>query len=119
MRLATVVERALETAGPGIEEKGHAVSVTVDPGLAVDGDGARLEQMLENLLGNASKYTPPGGHIAIVAERHGDEAVVTITDDGVGLAPGMLPYVFDTFTQAERGLDRREGGLVIGPITER
>jgi CheY-like chemotaxis protein len=77
-------------------------------------DPTRLEQILDNLLSNAAKYTKPGGRIEVSAERQGDEAVLRVRDTGVGISPEMLPRVFDLFAQAERSLDRAEGGLGIG-----
>ena len=113
--VASVVDRALETTRPQVEEGRHTVSVAVEPAdLEIDADPARLEQLLENLLGNAAKYTPPGGSIAVTAERNGDEVCIAVRDSGVGLEPDMLARVFDLFAQADRGLDRRQGGLGIG-----
>jgi CheY-like chemotaxis protein len=70
--------------------------------------------VISNLLNNAAKYTPPGGSIAVVAERRGDDAVVRVTDSGGGIAPALLPHVFDLFVQGERTLDRTTGGLGLG-----
>ena len=70
--------------------------------------------MLANLLNNAAKYTEPGGRIALEAGREGDEAVVRVRDNGIGIAPELLPRVFDLFAQADRSLDRCQGGLGIG-----
>jgi len=113
--IASVVDRALETTRALIDESRHVVTVSVDPpDLTVDGDAARLEQLLENLLTNAVKYTPPGGRIAIGAVREGHRVRIGVRDSGVGLDAAMLPRVFDLFTQADRALDRRQGGLGIG-----
>src|SRR5262249_44702167 len=67
-----------------------------------------------NLLNNAAKYTEPGGRIELEAGREGDEAVVRVRDTGIGIEPDLLPRVFDMFTQADRALDRSQGGLGIG-----
>jgi CheY-like chemotaxis protein len=67
-----------------------------------------------NLLGNSIKYTDPGGRIRVRAAREGDEAIVEVTDNGIGIAPSMLPKIFDLFVQAERRVDRSVGGVGIG-----
>jgi PAS domain S-box-containing protein len=113
--LAAVVERAVETTRPLLEGRRHALEVAVAAdGLDVEGDPARLEQVVVNLLTNAAKYTEPGGRVALHAERRGEEVVLCVRDSGIGIAPDMLGRVFDLFAQAERGLDRTEGGLGIG-----
>ena len=70
--------------------------------------------MLANLLNNAAKYVPPGGRIELSVAREGGEAVVRVKDTGIGIAPEVLPHVFDLFVQSERALDRSQGGLGIG-----
>ena len=89
--------------------------VTLDgPPVYVDGDPARLEQIVNNLLDNALKYTPPGGRVTVTTEVVGDEAVLCVRDNGQGIDPALLPRVFDLFVQAPQGLDRAEGGLGLG-----
>jgi CheY-like chemotaxis protein len=78
------------------------------------GDAVRLEEVIVNLLSNAAKYTPEGGDIWLSIEEEGDEVVVRVRDTGVGIAPDLLPQIFDLFTQAQRTLDRSQGGLGIG-----
>ncbi|QNB00049.1 hybrid sensor histidine kinase/response regulator [Massilia sp. Se16.2.3] len=114
--LGTVVRGAIEQARPLIDARGHQLSVAFDgSGLIVDGDRTRLVQVLSNLLNNAAKYTPPGGRIALVVTANGDASVtVAVRDSGIGIAPDMLPHVFDLFTQAERTPDRSQGGLGLG-----
>jgi len=113
--LADVLARAVEAARPSIEEKGHALALAVGPGpLPAEADPTRLEQVFVNLLANAAKYTDPGGKITLAAAREGDDLVVRVGDDGVGIGPEMLPRVFDLFAQVERSLDRSQGGLGIG-----
>jgi CheY-like chemotaxis protein len=73
-----------------------------------------LEQVLTNLLNNAAKYTPAGGHIRVAIQRDGDDAVVRVRDTGAGISTEFLPHVFDLFSQAQRSLDRSQGGLGIG-----
>jgi CheY-like chemotaxis protein/anti-sigma regulatory factor (Ser/Thr protein kinase) len=80
----------------------------------LNADAARLEQVLVNLLTNAAKYTDEGGHIWLTITRDGDECTMRVRDDGVGIAPELLPRIFDLFTQAQRLLDRSQGGLGIG-----
>ena len=80
----------------------------------MDADPARLEQVVGNLLNNAAKYTDPGGRIWVTAAETGGQAEIRVRDTGVGLSPELLPRVFDLFTQAERTLDRSQGGLGIG-----
>jgi CheY-like chemotaxis protein len=82
--------------------------------LSLDADEARLSQVVANLLTNAAKYTPMGGHIEIEARREGPELVLEVRDDGNGIAPELLPRIFDLFVQGRRSMDRGEGGLGIG-----
>src|SRR5262249_6382990 len=80
----------------------------------VDADPTRLQQVVGNLLSNAGKYTDPGGHILLTARQEGSELLLRVRDTGIGIAPDMLPVIFDLFVQAERRLDRSQGGLGIG-----
>ena len=82
--------------------------------LWVDGDPTRLQQIQVNLLNNASKYTPHGGHVKLVVTSEGPNAVIRVVDDGVGIATDMLDTVFDLFVQSKRTLERSEGGLGVG-----
>jgi CheY-like chemotaxis protein/two-component sensor histidine kinase len=113
--LATAVQRAIEGSRSTIEERGQRLhaSVPSEP-LPVSGDLTRLIQVVGNLLHNASKYTPEGGNIWIEASAESDRAVVRVRDDGIGLPAELIPHVFDLFTQADRSLDRSQGGLGIG-----
>ena len=77
-------------------------------------DPGRLEQVLVNLLSNASKYTDRGGNIALVVAPDEEHVVIRVSDNGIGIARGLLARIFDPFIQAERSLDRAEGGLGIG-----
>ena len=113
--LASVVDQAVAANRPAIDERGHELSVGVPDGEErLEADPTRLEQVLANLLTNAAKYTDPGGHIRLDARREGDEVVIRVGDTGIGIAPEMLPKVFDMFVQIERRLDRSQGGLGIG-----
>jgi CheY-like chemotaxis protein/nitrogen-specific signal transduction histidine kinase len=91
----------------------HAVSLETSPAW-VDADETRMEQVLSNLVGNALKYTPPGGAVSIRVGPDGDRAILQVVDTGAGIPPGLLDRVFDLFVQGERTLDRAEGGLGIG-----
>ena len=101
---------------PLIEERGHTLDVRLPADdVRVDADPARLEQVVVNLLTNAAKYTEPGGRIERrVRAPTATDAVLRVRDNGIGIAPDMLPRVFDLFAQADRGLDRAQGGLGIG-----
>jgi signal transduction histidine kinase len=103
-----------ETIQPQSNRKEHAVAESVpEEPVWVEGDPLRLEQVIVNLLNNAVKYTDAGGHIQVTLRRQGHEALLHVCDDGVGIAPGMLPRIFDLFTQADRSLDRAQGGWVL------
>ena len=80
----------------------------------VEGDAVRIEQIVSNIIGNAVKYTPPGGHIKVSVGVEGQDAVLRVEDDGFGIAPELLPRIFELFVQGERTLDRAQGGLGIG-----
>ncbi len=109
------VVQAVETCRSVAEQRGHqlVISVPEEPAPA-EVDAARLQQILGNLLGNAVKYTPPGGRIAITLKLDGASAVIAVRDNGIGIPPELLPRVFDLFTQGNRSLARAEGGLGIG-----
>jgi PAS domain S-box-containing protein len=113
--LTEIVAQAVEASRSRMDAHGHSLihQPAPDP-LLMSGDAARLGQVLENLLANAAKYTPPGGTVTVTAERDGGEAVITVADTGVGIDATMLPRVFDLFAQADTSLDRSEGGLGIG-----
>src|SRR5207237_6298420 len=80
----------------------------------LQGDPERLVQVIANLLNNAAKYTGKGGQIRLTARRSGDEVVISVRDTGIGIAPEVLPRIFDLFVQADRSLARSQGGLGIG-----
>ena len=112
--LAEVTARAIEIASPIFEQQRHQLSADVPRDLFVVGDAARLAQVFSNLLTNAAKYTPPGGHITVGGLRHGDEISLFVRDTGVGLAPDFIPRVFDLFVQGRQAIDRAQGGLGLG-----
>lgn len=113
--LAAIVDYAIQAISPFIQERGHELSISLpaEP-VRLEADPTRLEQILCNLLNNAAKYTPRGRHIWLTAQREGDEAVLRVRDDGVGIPHELLSHVFDLFMQADRSLDRSQGGLGIG-----
>jgi PAS domain S-box-containing protein len=114
--LRDVIEKAIEMASPLIERRQHQLVVeTPADRLYVHGDEARLAQVLSNLLTNAARYTNPGGRILVAAEGVGDEVAIRVKDNGMGIAPELLPRIFDLFMQGSaQSLDRAEGGLGLG-----
>jgi signal transduction histidine kinase len=113
--LAAVVRAASEAARRSAEASRHELTVRLPPGpLLLEGDPARLGQVVGNLLDNAIHFTPPGGRVDVCAEAAEGVAVLRVRDSGVGIPPGMLPYVFDVFAQAGRLPGRPAGGLGLG-----
>ncbi|MDG3008199.1 PAS domain-containing hybrid sensor histidine kinase/response regulator [Paludisphaera mucosa] len=110
-----VVERAAQAVRPQLAAKSQALDLALDEGpLPVDADPTRLEQVLVNLLANASKYTDASGRIAIVARAEGGRATLRVEDDGIGIAPGDLGRIFELFGQVDDSIARSHGGLGIG-----
>jgi PAS domain S-box-containing protein len=115
MLLQSVLREAIDMVKPRLDERGHRLEFLAPAvPIAIAADGQRLHQVFTNLLGNAIKYTPDGGRIWVKATIEEDEAVARVQDDGLGIAPDMLPRIFDLFTQAEVSRTRAEGGLGIG-----
>jgi PAS domain S-box-containing protein len=115
VKLSEVLAAALETSRPTIEGQRHVLTVSQpeDP-IWLDADLTRLAQVFANLLNNSAKYTEPGGAIELAANADDREVTVTVRDRGIGIAPDLLPHVFDMFVQADRSLERAQGGLGIG-----
>lgn len=113
--LGAILQAAIESSRPFVESARHEL-VLQGPAesLIVEGDSVRLTQVFANLINNAAKYTDVGGHIWIDAVAQGNEAVVTVRDDGIGIEPEHLTTVFDMFTQVNRSNRRTQGGLGIG-----
>lgn len=110
-----VVENAVETVRPLIDQRRHELSVSLPKqAIWINADAVRLEQVVVNLLTNAAKYTEHGGRIWLTLQQEGEEAVLRVRDTGVGIAPENLPRIFELFTQAAQTLDRSQGGLGIG-----
>jgi len=113
--VSSAVSRALDATRSLIEGRRHELSVVLpDEPVHVLADAVRLEQVLVNLLTNAAKYTDPGGRIAVQVQRTGGSVKLCVRDNGTGIAPQMLDRVWHIFQQAERTLDRAQGGLGIG-----
>jgi signal transduction histidine kinase len=109
------IQLAIETAEPLIRSKAHRLTVTQTLGpIYVSADKLRLGQCMANVLVNSAKYTPDGGEICIRSYVDGPHVMVEFQDNGIGIAPEFLPRIFDLFAQAERGLDRSQGGLGVG-----
>jgi PAS domain S-box-containing protein len=115
LSMADVLQSALETSQPLIDERNQQLKLDLTPEeLLVNGDSTRLSQILSNLLNNAAKYTEQGGRIRLSLRRHGDQAEVTVEDNGVGIPLSMQAHVFDMFTQVDRTIEKSQGGLGIG-----
>ncbi|OAI55090.1 hypothetical protein AYO44_02825 [Planctomycetaceae bacterium SCGC AG-212-F19] len=113
--LRDVIERAVETAMPTIDAQGHELvrALPTTP-VMVEADSVRLAQVVANLLTNAAKYTDQPGPITVALAQEGPTAVLRVTDTGVGIAPALLPQIFDLFVQGDRSVARTQGGLGIG-----
>lgn len=111
--MASLVGACLDTFRATGRTAGYRIDVDLAPNW-VDGDPTRLEQIATNLIDNALKYTPSGGSIDIRIGSEDDEVLLTVSDTGVGIAPDLLPHVFDVFVQGTISLDRAQGGLGIG-----
>ena len=113
--LSLIVTNAVEASRPAIESENHqlTVSLPTEP-VYLEADLTRLAQVLQNLLNNAAKYTPPGGRIELHAGFDGHSVAIRVVDSGIGIPREMLPRVFDMFTQVDRSIERSSGGLGIG-----
>ena len=110
-----IVASALASCRPLIEARRHRVDLELpEDEVRVDADPTRLSQIVFNLVSNAVKYTPEGGYIGISVTREPAAAVLRVRDTGIGIAPELLPHVFDLFVQGHRSLDRADAGLGIG-----
>ena len=113
--LAEVVTNAVETARPVIDGAEHHLEVVLPPEqVLLDADLTRLAQVLGNLLTNAGKFTPKGGHITLTAELQDETVLVAVEDDGIGVRPESLSTIFDMFSQVDHSVERSTGGLGIG-----
>jgi signal transduction histidine kinase len=116
-----IIERAVESARPWLDQRRHELTVTLPPQpLLVHADAARLEQVFVNLLANAAKYTDEGGGVAMTVTVEGpdgqlpEECAVRVRDTGIGIAPELIPHLFELFTQADHSPGNSQGSLGIG-----
>jgi CheY-like chemotaxis protein len=115
IELASSVNHAVEAARPSCESGGVELKATLPKQpIYLNGDPARLSQIIGNLLNNACKFTDRGGRIDLDVERTNGHAVISVRDTGIGIAESQIPYVFDMFVQADTSLERASGGLGIG-----
>lgn len=115
LEVGEIIEHAAETVQPLVREKSHRLIISKPfTAIHVSGDRVRLVQCVGNLLHNAVKYTDPGGEIEVRVQLEGSEVAIEVRDNGGGIAPELLPHVFDLFVQSDRALDRSQGGLGIG-----
>jgi len=113
--LGAAIERSVESIRHQVDARSQTLEVKLaDDPIWIDADPTRLDQILSNLLTNAAKYTDPNGRIRLSAEQKGGTAEIRVVDNGVGITPDFLPRIFDLFAQADRSLDRSQGGLGIG-----
>ncbi|HXO22605.1 MAG TPA: PAS domain S-box protein [Thermoanaerobaculia bacterium] len=113
--LADVISSAVETVRPALVAGGRELTVFLSPEpILLDADLTRLAQVFGNLLNNSAKYTERGGHIWLTATPEGDQVLVTVRDDGIGIPAAALANVFDIFNQVDRSVERSTGGLGIG-----
>jgi signal transduction histidine kinase len=113
--LAVVLVEAVEALRGPVEERGHELSLTLPAGsLLIQGDADRLAQVVTNLVWNAAKFTPAGGHVGVTLTREAEEAVIRVRDDGIGIAPAMRDRIFRLFTRAAPPGDTGRGiGLTV------
>lgn len=113
--LPAVLRAGVETARALARDKGVAIRESIDPNVdVVNADGSRLQQVVSNLVNNAVKFTPTGGQVTVDLKRIGDEVQIVVSDTGIGIDPGLLPYIFDRFTQGEGASTRTAAGLGLG-----
>ncbi len=113
--VSEVVAKGIELASPILEQREHELTIAVDRGLIIEGDSARLAQVVSNLVVNAAKYTETHGRIAVSAAREEGQVVIRVRDNGIGIEPEMLPRIFDSFVQERQALDRSHGRARPGP----
>jgi PAS domain S-box-containing protein len=115
VKLQDVIAEALEVSRPLIDEREHGLTVSEPPrAIHLEADRVRLAQAITNLLNNSAKYTQRGGRIELIAERDGDQAVITVRDNGDGVAPEMLPRLFEMFVQVNASAEPAQRGLGVG-----
>jgi signal transduction histidine kinase/CheY-like chemotaxis protein len=113
--LAKIVQSAIDVSAPLIAASQHRLEVVLpEPPVFLQADVVRLAQVIANLLNNAAKYTSPGGHIRLAVTKTGEEVVISVTDNGVGIPVDLQPKIFDMFMQVDASRNRSQGGLGIG-----
>jgi CheY-like chemotaxis protein/nitrogen-specific signal transduction histidine kinase len=113
--IVSIVKTCVETAKPSAEDKNISLTFKSDfPAQNLSGDATRLQQVVNNLLNNAVKFTPAGGVISVTIEQTGDEISLKVTDTGIGISPEFLPQIFDRFRQADSTTRRSHSGLGLG-----
>ena len=112
--VASIVSDAVDTVRHDASAKQISITTSLHAGGPIAGDAARLQQVVWNLLSNAVKFTPAGGHVSVTLREIRNHAIITVADDGTGIAADYLPYVFDRFHQADRSTTRKFGGLGLG-----
>jgi signal transduction histidine kinase/ActR/RegA family two-component response regulator len=118
--LRAAIDRTVDMAGPLVQQHEHALYVGIpDTGLTIDADQDRIVQILVNLLTNAAKYTPPGGHLALMSDVVDGRVEISCADDGPGVPADLLPTMFEPFTQGPRSIARQQGGLGLGLMLAR
>jgi CheY-like chemotaxis protein/anti-sigma regulatory factor (Ser/Thr protein kinase) len=111
--LGAIVERCIATLNDSSRLSRHVCRKAIES-VWIDGDEARIEQIIMNVVGNALKFTPIGGEINIEVSSEGPSAVLRVTDTGIGITPDVLPRIFELFVQGDRSIDRTSGGLGVG-----
>jgi signal transduction histidine kinase/CheY-like chemotaxis protein len=115
LKLGAVINAAIETVRPAADAKGIQLRELVDPTAeTISGDANRLQQVIWNLLSNAIKFTPNGGRVEVKLERANSQVKIIVVDNGQGIKPEFLPYVFERFRQEDSGANRQQGGLGLG-----
>jgi PAS domain S-box-containing protein len=115
IEVSAFIHRAVEEVQPAIDAGGHELMVTLPARpIVVEGDLVRLSQVLSNLLANAAKYSEKPSRIWVTAERSGEDAIIRIRDEGVGMRPDVVPRIFNLFVQGDTSLSRTQGGLGVG-----
>jgi len=114
VNLIEVIDAALDSVSPAAEAKGITIERDLEDLDPIAGDRDRLQQVFWNLLSNAVKFTPRDGRVTVRVRRQDQDAVVAVEDNGIGISPDFLPYVFDRFRQADGSATRRHGGLGLG-----
>jgi CheY-like chemotaxis protein len=114
VNLSSVIEAAVESVHPALAAKEIELQTVVEQGFRVRGDANRLQQIFWNLFTNAIKFTPKGGRVKVTTERNDSEVLIKVSDNGMGISPEFLPYIFDRFRQADGSTTRAQGGLGLG-----